>query len=221
MGLLFFLILFLPVAAITGGIAGAIVGGGREDRPIWQNAVIGIVGWTVAAILVAAATGTAPEELTIGYGFVALLASIAFILVDQWWSRRSPPGAHEPSKTHSSDTLRRLGRTFARLVGLVFALLGMWVLVINLVELSYTGATLAWVLTAGLLGGAGGVFYLLSFDGPDRFRTRGTRMAAWAGMLVLALLPSSLSFILLALVVLASPTLLRSPGEQAGAAPVA
>lgn len=104
MGILFSLILLLPVAAITGGIAGAIVGGGREDRPIWQNAVIGIVGWTVAAILIAAVTGTAPEELTIGYGLLAVLASIAFVLVDQWWSRRSRPGAHEPSGTHSSDT---------------------------------------------------------------------------------------------------------------------
>ena len=103
MGLLFFLILFLPIAAITGGVAGAIVGGGREDRPIWQNAVIGLVGWAVA-FLVAYATGTAPEELTLGFGFLALLVSIAFVLVDQWWSRRSHPGAREQSATKASDT---------------------------------------------------------------------------------------------------------------------
>ena len=104
--------------------------------------------------------------------------------------------------------LRRLGRTLARFVGLTFTILGIWILAINLIELSYSGATLAWVLASGLLGGAGGVFYLLSFDGPHRFRTRGSRIAGWIGMLVLAVLPSSLSFPLLAMVVLTIPTLL-------------
>ena len=89
MSLLVYLILFFPIAALTGGIAGAIVGGGREDRPIWQNGIIGIVGWAVAWIVTAAITGNWLEELTFGLGFVALLASIAFILLDDWWNRRS------------------------------------------------------------------------------------------------------------------------------------
>jgi len=61
MGLLVYLVIFFPVAAITGGVAGAIVGGGREDRPIWMNGVIGIVGWTVASIVIGAVTGSSPE----------------------------------------------------------------------------------------------------------------------------------------------------------------
>jgi hypothetical protein len=102
MGLFFFLILFSPIAAITGGVAGAMVGGGREDRPIWKNAIIGIVGWTVAWIVMAAITGRWLEELTLGLGFLALLASVAFILLDEWWERRSKHAADAPSGANRS-----------------------------------------------------------------------------------------------------------------------
>lgn len=101
LGLAFFLILLSPIAAITGGVAGAIVGGGREDRPIWQNSVIGIVGWAVASTVVAAITGSSPEEFTLGFGLLALLASIAFIIVDEWWYRRSHAGVHERANVES------------------------------------------------------------------------------------------------------------------------
>ena len=89
MGVLITLALFLPIAAITGGVAGALVGGGREDRPIWKNAVIGIVGWTLASIMISVFTGESVEELTVGLGFLALLASAGFILLDEWWGRRN------------------------------------------------------------------------------------------------------------------------------------
>lgn len=113
---------------------------------------------------------------------------------------------------------RKLGRTLARLVGLVFALLGGWVVLINLLTRSFSGQVLAVILTAGALGAMGGVLYLLSFDGPARFRTRSARMAGWAGMVALALLPSSLSLGLLALVLLVIPTLFARPGQDSEAA---
>ncbi len=112
-----------------------------------------------------------------------------------------------------TNMLRRLGRTFARFVGLIFIILGVWVFAINLIELSYSGSTLAWIVVAGVLGATGGVAYLLSFDGPRRLRTRSIRLAGWTGMLVLALLPSSLSFILLAMILLSIPTMLSRPNE--------
>ncbi len=88
MGVVLGLVFFLPIAAITGGIAGALVNGGREDRPIWKNAVIGVVGWLFAWGIVAAFTGYESEELTLGAGLLALGASALFILMDEWWSRR-------------------------------------------------------------------------------------------------------------------------------------
>jgi uncharacterized membrane protein YeaQ/YmgE (transglycosylase-associated protein family) len=81
MGFFLYLVLFLPVAALTGGIAGAIVGRGREDRPLWQNAVIGLVGWLVALTLVMPVTGTDPEEANLGHGLAALLVSIIIVVI--------------------------------------------------------------------------------------------------------------------------------------------
>lgn len=123
MGLLFALILFFPIAAITGGVAGALVGGGREDRPIWKNGIIGIVGWAVAWVVMAAVTGTSPEEPTLGLGFLALLASIAFILVDEWWYRRSHPAANDQANINSSGSTVVAGdRTWVFLVALILVL---------------------------------------------------------------------------------------------------
>lgn len=96
MGVLFALILFLPAAALTGGIAGAIVGGGREDRPLWQNIVIGIVGWAVAAGILEAMTGDGLEEVTLGNAFLALAASVVFVLLDEWWAGRQGTAGQKP-----------------------------------------------------------------------------------------------------------------------------
>jgi hypothetical protein len=100
-----------------------------------------------------------------------------------------------------------VGRMFARLVGLSFALVGAWLLLVNLLELSYSGGTLVWILVSGAAGLSGGILYLVSFDGPVRFRTPRVRFAGWLGMFGLALLPSSLSLILVPMVLLAIPSL--------------
>ncbi len=94
-------------------------------------------------------------------------------------------------------------------------LLGIWIVAINLIEGSYSGTTSVWVLGAGTLGAVGGVLYLMSFDGPDRFRTRSTRLSGWLGMLVLALLPWSFTFLVVPMVVLTIPTLFATP-DKAG-----
>jgi hypothetical protein len=101
------------------------------------------------------------------------------------------------------------------LVGLGFSLLGTWVLVINLIERRYEGATLAWILASGLAGGVGGGLFLLSIDGPPKFRSRPVRLTGWVGMLLLAAMPTSVSFLLLLLVVLTIPLALqRNPGAS-------
>ncbi|HKX75992.1 MAG TPA: hypothetical protein VJR05_11465 [Acidimicrobiia bacterium] len=103
--------------------------------------------------------------------------------------------------------LKRLIDSYGRLMGLLVAGLGGWIAVSNLGEGSYMGGTLAWILVSGVFGAVGGVVYLLSFDGPDRFRTPSVRRLAWLGMLVMALLPWSFQFVLLPMLLLTLPTL--------------
>lgn len=110
--------------------------------------------------------------------------------------------------------LRRLSRGLARLVGLIFTALGVWLLAANLISVDYSGWTLAWIVAASALGAAGGILYLLSFGGDARFANRRTRLIGWIGMLVLALLPTSLSLPLLALLLATAPTLLLPFGED-------
>jgi hypothetical protein len=107
--------------------------------------------------------------------------------------------------------MRRLVQSFYRLVGLAFALLGGWVLFINLVEVNYSGWILAWVLSAGFFGALGGVTFLLSFDGPEKLKNRRTRLLGWLGILFLALLPWSFQFVMLPLALLLIPALNMRP----------
>lgn len=107
--------------------------------------------------------------------------------------------------------LRRLGPALAPLVGLVMTMLGTWIFVINLIEDSYSGGTRIWILTSAVLGAVGGVLYLLSFDGPDRLRTRWVRLLGWTGMLVLAFVPWSFTFLVFPMLLLTIPTLFTQP----------
>ena len=110
--------------------------------------------------------------------------------------------------------MRQLARAFYRLVGLAVALLGAWVLFINLADISYSGWVLVWILSAGLFGALGGVLFLLSFDGPPRARTRQVRLLGWLGMLFLALLPWSFQFVMLPLVLLTLPALATGTSRE-------
>lgn len=112
--------------------------------------------------------------------------------------------------------LRWIGRTFARFVGLMIMILGAWVVIVNAGEAftgtgGYRGWILAWIFCSGLAGAAGGLFYLVSFDGPERFRTTRARLVAWLGMLGGALIPTMILPILVVLVLATSPTLFTAP----------
>lgn len=84
------------VASFTGGFAGAIQGGGREDRSLMANAGIGFVGWLVAWILVRIFSGEVPDQISIGMGILALLCSILFISVLEKRRRGRPHDGERP-----------------------------------------------------------------------------------------------------------------------------
>jgi len=90
-------------------------------------------------------------------------------------------------------------------------ILGFWVFAINTIEDSYADGTLRWILVSGALGAVGGVLYLLSFDGPGQFRTRWIRVSGWIGMLALAVLPWSFTFLVFPMFALTVPTLFWQP----------
>jgi hypothetical protein len=83
MSIIFFGLLFglipLFITSFTGGLAGAIVARGREDRSLPANGGIGLVGWSSAWLIRRLIDGQWPEEITLGLGLLALLTSIIFI----------------------------------------------------------------------------------------------------------------------------------------------
>lgn len=101
------------------------------------------------------------------------------------------------------DLLRWMGLTFARFVGLTVIILGVWTFVANVVHVADRGTdwwVTVWILASGLAGAVGGTLFMLSLDGPDRFRTRRFRMVAWALMILATLLPTNLRPMMLPLV---------------------
>jgi multisubunit Na+/H+ antiporter MnhB subunit len=115
--------------------------------------------------------------------------------------------------------MRKLAQTFYRLIGLAFTMLGMWVLFVNLVEDRDPGWILVWILSAGFIGALGGILFLLSFDGPERFRSRQVRFLGWLGMLFLGVLPWSFQFVMLPLVLLVLPAMGMRPQLRGQASP--
>lgn len=106
------------------------------------------------------------------------------------------------------DLLFWMGRVYARFVGVTVTLLSIWTFVANLSNEQRWGTwVLVWVLLSGLAGMAGGSVYLLSLDGPARFRARAFRTPSWTGMLVAMLLPTTLSIMLVPMVLTLIPSL--------------
>jgi hypothetical protein len=110
-------------------------------------------------------------------------------------------------------------RIFARLTGLVVLLYGAWMFTINLFEAVTDSNTyeppwmLLVVLGFGASGAVGGTLFLLSIDGPSRFRKPMIRAIGWIGMFICSALPTSLFYVLLIMVAISAVILLR-PIEQ-------
>ena len=105
------------------------------------------------------------------------------------------------------DLLRWMGSTFARFVAFVVMILGIWTFVRNVTGANYEGLVLVWVIASSFAGGAGGLLYLLSWDGPQRFRSQPIRLGGWLAMLASALLPTTLTLMILPMVIVVCPLL--------------
>ena len=105
-----------------------------------------------------------------------------------------------------------MGRTYSKFVGLSVALLGGWILIVNLFQtFSYDAIWVwAWVILSGMAGLSGGFLFLFSFDGPIPFRTRRWRLLGWSLMLVSVALPTSLTLMLVPLVLFSLPAVFKA-----------
>ena len=111
------------------------------------------------------------------------------------------------------DLLRWMWWMFARFVAVSVLILSAWMLLNHLVESGYSGWVYIWVMSSALAGAIGATLYLLTLDGPHRFRTRRIRLTGWVGMFVAVLLPTSLWLMLVPIVLGLIPSLFLSPSQ--------
>lgn len=118
--------------------------------------------------------------------------------------------------------LRWMGRMFARFVAVSVAILSAWIFAVNIARPDvWEPWAYVWIIASGVVGTSGGVAYLLSLDGPGRFRIRLFRWGGWAMMLVAVVLPTNLTFMLVPIVLVLIPTLFMVGGDsQASEEPV-
>lgn len=105
--------------------------------------------------------------------------------------------------------LQWMGRMLVRFVGLIFVLYGLLLFagtVIDLVQGDVDAEAplwaIAWFLASGLSALAGGVLFILSFDGPLQWRTRLRRGTGVGLMLASSLLPSTVGSVVFVFAVL-------------------
>jgi uncharacterized membrane protein YeaQ/YmgE (transglycosylase-associated protein family) len=87
----FFLLVFAGFFVATsfmGGFAGAIAAGGRENRSLLYNFVIGLAGAVIGSGFWAAVNGEWPEEMDAGVLLSSFVASIVVALLVNWYERR-------------------------------------------------------------------------------------------------------------------------------------
>jgi hypothetical protein len=112
----------------------------------------------------------------------------------------------------------RYARTVGRLAGIAAIMLGLWVFGVNLVQDAfadngYDPRWMLWVILVwGIVGVAGGVVFLLSIDGPPRWRTINRRLLGWVGVLVVSAIPSLTILFMLPLALASLVVVIRQVG---------
>jgi hypothetical protein len=117
---------------------------------------------------------------------------------------------------HFHRAVTSIPALYGRFVGITVLLYGGWIFAGNAVlymisDTQDSPAVVLLILASGLLGFLSALGFLLTFDGPNSWRNTKRRAAAWVGMFLCALLPSSLIIIVLPLVVLGALTILMPP----------
>jgi hypothetical protein len=117
---------------------------------------------------------------------------------------------------HLHRALTGLPALYGRFVGIAVLLYGGWIFAGNAVVYIYSDtqdspAIVLEILAVGLLGFFSALGFLLTFDGPNSWRSTKRRAATWVGMFLTSLLPASLIIIVLPLVVVAALTILLAP----------
>lgn len=121
-----------------------------------------------------------------------------------------------PRRVHIHRTLTGTVNYYGRLVGLVILVYGGWLFGATIAaaaggsQYDSAGVFLT-ILAFGLIGFICALGYLLTFDGPNSWRTTKRRSIAWLGMFVSAALPSSLIVIVFPMVLLAVVTIFFPP----------
>ena len=89
--------------------------------------------------------------------------------------------------------MRPLATRLARVIGLAVLLYSLVILSGHLGALEEPSPNAVAVDTRHRSGAVGlpGVVFLLSLDGPERWRSTGRRAAGWTGMMIAAVLPTS------------------------------
>lgn len=113
--------------------------------------------------------------------------------------------------------MRSVASTLSRFIGLTVFLWAAWILVNGsrdaLTGVVYDQLWTPWLMVGiAVVGLVGSVTFLLTFDGPRRWRTRGRRFLGWFGMMFCALLPSQLIVIMAPLTAVGLLALLIPPG---------
>ena len=109
----------------------------------------------------------------------------------------------------------RAGPVFGRLVALAVVALAAWVLVRNATEPNYEGWVLAFIVLTSFSGLVGGGLFLLTIDGPPRFRTPSWRMWGW-WLILISVIYTTVNVIAIPFVAVAFPGLPWMRGREDG-----
>ena len=117
---------------------------------------------------------------------------------------------------HLHRAVKQLPALYGRFVGIAVLLYSSWIFAGNAVVFTISDTqdsptVVLGILAVGLLGAVSALGFLLTFDGPNRWRNTTRRAATWVGMFLASLLPASLIVVVLPLVVVAALTILLAP----------